>query len=309
MQKQIQTETRIPVKLSDLVTKQPEDVYREVERLCQMMFVQPDLGFMSRVFEDVLNLFAGKYPGYRECNTRFHDLGHTLDCYLALARLLHGASVEGRVFSQRQVLLALITSLFHDTGYIQKMDEPEGTGGQYTLVHVDRSIQFMSRYLSEKDLPGAEIDFCAACLQCTGLNVRLDKVIFVSRDHEILGKMVGTADLLGQMAGRTYLERLVFLFHEFDEAGVPGFESEMDLLLKTTSFYEMTQKRFADQLEGVNRWSRPHFRARWNIDEDLYQEAITRNMNYLESVLALHGERYRPHFRREGLLKDQGGRP
>ena len=36
----------------------------------------------------------------------------------------------------------MLAILMHDTGYLKKRGDNEGTGAKYTLTHVDRSIQF-----------------------------------------------------------------------------------------------------------------------------------------------------------------------
>ncbi len=55
--------------------------------------------------------------------------------------------------------------------------------------------------------------------------------------------MLGSADLLGQMSDRAYLEKLLFLYKEFREAGIPGFNTEFDIIRKTVDFYEITVQR------------------------------------------------------------------
>lgn len=40
------------------------------------------------------------------------------------------------------------------------------------------------------------------------------------------------------MADRAYLAKLIYLYHEFREGGVAGYESELDLLKKTPTFTE-----------------------------------------------------------------------
>lgn len=65
------------------------------------------------------DLFSGKYPGYRGCTTRYHDLNHTLHCFLLMARLIHGAFINGVVFKEEDVVLGLISALMHDTGYLR----------------------------------------------------------------------------------------------------------------------------------------------------------------------------------------------
>jgi hypothetical protein len=126
---------------------------------------------------------------------------------------------------------------------------------------------------------------------------------FISRNNETLGQMLGTADLLGQMADLTYLERLPFLYHEFKEGGVPGFADELDLLQKTPAFWEFTQKRLVGELGGVDRLMRDHFRVRWGIDHDLDREIVERNIAYLQFILVNHGADYQRYLRRGGLIK------
>jgi hypothetical protein len=41
-------------------------------------------------FYDCARLFTGQYPGYNGCDTTYHDMQHTLDMTLALARLVVG---------------------------------------------------------------------------------------------------------------------------------------------------------------------------------------------------------------------------
>jgi hypothetical protein len=116
-------------------------------------------------------------------------------------------------------------------------------------------------------------------------------------------RKLGTADLLGQMADRTYLERLPFLYHEFKEGGVPGFADELDLLQKTPAFWEFTQKRLAGELGGLDRLMRDHFRVRWGIDQDMDRETVERNIAYLQFILVNHGDDYQRYLRRDGLIK------
>ena len=119
----------------------------------------------------------------------------------------------------------------------------------------------------------------------------------------MLGKMVGTADLLGQIADRTYLEKLPFLYHEFKEGDVPDFESELDLLKKTPEFYDRTIERFERELGGVNRYMRDHFRVRWGIDKDLYMTSMENKIKYLKYVLEDHEDDYREYLRRGNLME------
>jgi hypothetical protein len=296
--------TRKAGKLADLIDMEnPAAVLEEVHHILKLISPDLDGRKLVQVFQDVSNLFQGRYPGYRPCNTWYHDLKHTTDCFLALARLIHGATVNGLELTSRYVSLGLIAALLHDTGYIQRDDEMTGTGAQFTIIHVERSIEFMRQYFVAGGYAEEEFRFAANCLKCTGLTVNIGREVqFLNRDNEVLGKMLGVADLLGQMADRTYLEKLPFLFQEFREAGVPGFSSELELLEKTPGFWEFIQQRFASELDNLDRYMRDHFRVRWGIDQDLNRQTVETNIAYLKHVLKNSGPDYARHLRRGNLM-------
>jgi hypothetical protein len=274
----------------------PQAVFEEVCRMVAVTNGQTNLRLLCKVFEDVFKLFRGEYPGYQKCNTLYHDFKHTTDCLLTMARLIHGASLNGLALPDRDVILGLTAALFHDSGYIQGDDDQEGTGAKYTLVHVERSVVFMEKYFHQAGLPLRDLNYCQCCVRCTGLEVKIGEIPFESAHHQAVGWMLGTADLLGQMADRTYLERLTFLYQEFKEAHVPGFESELDLLRKTPAFWEFTQFRMASELGNVARYMRGHFREWWGLNRDLNRETIERNIAYLKFVLEHHESEYRKYL-------------
>jgi hypothetical protein len=257
----------------------------EVKKIILLMFRQFDFDQIEQVFQDIIKIFSGHYPGYRRCNTFYHDLTHTMECLLATAQLIHGAFLNGISFEKRDVNLGLIAAFMHDTGYIQGVEDNTGTGGKYTLCHIERSIEFMKNYFQDKGFPSDYMPICSNFLRCTGLDVKIAEIRFQSREHEILGKILGTADLIGQMANENYLRKLPFLYNEFKEGGVPGYKDEFELLEKTPAFWEVVKKRFRSDLGHVDGYLRDHFRVRWGIDQDLYREAIDRNIEHLKSLL------------------------
>jgi hypothetical protein len=290
-------------KYEDLILMtDPQAIFEEVCRIIMALNAQFDFTSLFRVFDDVVKLFGGDYPGYQKCNTWYHDLKHTTDCLLAMARLMHGASLNGLTLTKRDLALGLVAALLHDTGYIQASSDLEGTGAKYTLVHIERSIAFMEKYLAQAGFPSRDLDYCRCCVHCTGLDVKIGEIRFESDIHRAVGCMLGTADLLGQMADRTYLERLPFLYREFEEGKVPGFESELDLLRKTPAFWEFTQQRFVGELGNLNQYMRDHFRTWWSMDKDLNQETIEENIAYLKFILENHKSDYRRYLRRDGLM-------
>ncbi len=289
-------------RLSELVNMEsPQDVFDEVKCTVLMMFSRFDFVPLNLLFQDILNLFQGRYPGYQECDTTYHELKHTTDTFLATARIIHGATIRNLNFSERGVALTLISALLLDSGYILAHDE-KGPGAKYTLVHIGRSIAFMEKYLMDKGYSREDVKYCDAILKCTGLDVKLAEISFLSQEHETLGKMLGTADLSGQMADRTYLEKLLFLYYEFKEANIEGIGSELDFLRNTPGFFDMVMERFRRELGGVYKYMRDHFRVRWGIDEDLYTLAIEASIRYLKYILEHHEEDYREYLSRGDLI-------
>ena len=83
------------IPLSQLVNMEdPLEVIGEVETIVFMMFPEFDFEVVKRIFADVLALYRGDYPGYRKCNTVYHDMKHTTDALLAFTRLVHGSFIK-----------------------------------------------------------------------------------------------------------------------------------------------------------------------------------------------------------------------
>jgi hypothetical protein len=277
------------------------EILKEVKFATALINPQFDFQYLDKAFEDIEKLFKGSYPGFKRCNTNYHDLRHTMMVLLAMARLIHGAFLGGMKFTDKEINLGLIAALMHDTGYIQAVDDHFGTGAKYTLIHVKRSIIFVQDYYTDEKYFRDDLECFRDILICTGLNMDIKKVTFSSVNIEIMGKMLGTADLLGQMADRLYLEKLIPLFHEFEEGKVPGFESELDLLRKTTNFYKSVQARFEIDLSNVNRYMVSHFQHRWNIGKNIYDESIEKNINYLMYILKSNSKNLHDCLRRNTI--------
>jgi len=263
-----------------------DDVIEEIKNIILLIYRNFDFNQFDQAFGDILKLFHGHYPGYRRCNTFYHDLSHTMDCLLVTAKLIHGAGLNGIFFTHRDVTLGLISALMHDTGYIQAVEDNTGTGAKYTVSHIERSIEFMKKYFQDHAFPSEYLPICSDLLRCTGLDVTIAEIKFQSREHEILGQILGTADLIGQMANENYLEKLPFLFDEFKEGGVPGYRDKFDLLRQTPAFWEMIKQRLVMELGQVDRYLRDYLRVLWGINQDLYRQAIDRNMERLQAFLA-----------------------
>jgi len=284
--------------------RKPNDIVGEVQYILNLIHPEFDFSPISRIFCDTLRLFGGEYEGYRACNTRYHDIEHTVMVFLASARLVHAVAISGWNLREKDIDLCLAASLLHDAGFIQTDDDIEGTGAKYSIGHERRSVEFIRTYLGERGYSDDQISACASMIECTILAVSPRDIVFRDDDVEILGKIVGTADLVAQIADRIYLEKLLYLYEEFAEAHIPGFDSELDLLKKTGVFYEeISKKRLNNDLGGVSKLMHHHFRERWAIDKDLYEEYIEKNIDYLKGVLQRHEESYRTMLKRGGIVK------
>ena len=289
------------IQLSQLVDmKTPAAVFEEVKNIFINHYPVTVFGDIRHAFKDFQDLFSGQYPGYRSCNTKFHDEIHTMDALLAIMRLIDGYNLRNSSkIPLKEVRIALIATIFHDTGYIQQKSDKKGTGAKYTLNHVERSVDFVGKYF--KKIGYSKNEFVAAgnIINCTGLSADIMNIKFSSSTEKLLGYMLGSADLLGQMASRTYLERLIYLYREFKEGNVKGYVSEYELLKKTLGFYAQTKLRLSDTLKGVNKYLIYHFKKRYRVNNDLYQEAINRQIKYLEEMLKHNQEAFKVMLKRK----------
>lgn len=86
------------------------------------------------------------------------------------------------------------------------------------------------------------------------------------------------------MADRTYLEKQLFLYLEFEEAHFGSFQNIHDLLRKTRNFYEVTRQKLDGELGG-------------------YLESIEKNIAYLGKVTSLNEAKYLSMLKRGGIVE------
>ncbi len=303
-QKNCQERIMSYIQLSNLVNMySPEAVFKEIRFTLNLISSEFDTSEIAKVFKTTIDLYEGNYPGYRVCSTEYHDLRHVTDVSLAMVRLIHGALLDGRSISERHITISLIAALLHDAGYIQEDWDMEGTGAKHTAEHVPRSADFLERYGIKNGLSDKEIAMGRSMILCTDLALDISAISFFSDEAEFLGKLLCAADLLAQMADRTYLEKLLFLYHEFKECNLGGYKSAEDLLQKTIGFYAFVAQRIEDILDGYDRLMILHFSSRWDIHRNLYHEAIENQKSYLNQILANPDAAPFEHLRRNGIVR------
>lgn len=233
----------------DIDTRNPAAVEGEASAIYRSMFPQGDPEFIHRAFSWVQECFNGRHREYLPIDARYHDLEHTMQGTLCMVRLLQAREQAGAKppLTQRIFELGLLAILFHDTGYLKKRGDADGTGAKYTLTHVARSVQFAEEFLDSHNVPIDDIRAVQHMIRCTGVNVNLGRIPFQNDLERIIGFCLGTADLLGQMAADDYVEKLPVLFAEFEESarfyagkmsGITTFTNPEDLMRKTPEFWE-----------------------------------------------------------------------
>lgn len=255
-----------------------------------------DRDLLHAAFADVGRLFRGEYPGYLACDMPYHDLRHSLDTALLMARLIDGYQIEhiGRenALGPEFAVLGVLLALFHDTGLIRKTREADRAGPEFMSTHEERGIDFAEEYLRGTSL--AAHSPLALLIDATRLMADLTMLFSGHRIPIVaLGHMLGTADLLSQVSDRYYVERCFFhLYPEFvlggndrirhaDGSETVLFSDAFDLLRKTPAFYEhVVQRRLQENFENAYRYLAVHFG-----DADPYLPAVARNTERLARVL------------------------
>lgn len=279
-----------PAEINELFDNDdPQVVWAKTTEIIRRMSPGYDFSLFRSAYADILRLFSGDYPGYGPMRTLYHDLPHTLEVLLCGVRLMHGVHVSGDRLSDDEITLILIAILMHDVGYAQRKGEESGTGAQYTQTHVQRGVEFMRQYFTDCGLPPAVPVAVAAMILGTEHNRPFAQICFTDERSRMLGRIVATADITGQMADRIYLEKLLFLYLEFREAQIGSYQSMYDLLRQTNHFYQTIREKLDGALGGIYRKLEHHFQDTLGVGNNYYLEAIEKNMAYLAQVVA-HGE-------------------
>lgn len=278
-----------------------EETRRQVALVVRDMSPTHDLRRIDRLFALVARACAGRLDGYQKLQTLYHNDQHMLEVVLCATRLLHGVHLSGRSFSADGIDMAIMGALLHDIGYLKRDDEEAGTGAQFTATHVQRGTVFARRHLTTE--PASFLASLANVILITDHRLPVGRLTFGSAEEELAAKITGTADLVGQMANREYLERLLLLFFEFQEAGMGNFADFDALLEGTAAFYRKTCQRLDGPLGALSPFLARHFEKADGVSGNHYQDAIDRNLAYLDHVLeAAPGHRIE-RLKRGGLVR------
>ena len=252
------------------------------------------LATLETALADFERLFTGQTPGYLGVDTVYHDLQHSQDVVLAMTRLMAGyerSHPDGPRIGAERALMGLVTALFHDSGYIREIAEKDiPNGAVFTRQHVTRSARHLGRYLPTIGLADW-VPVSTRIVHFTGYEMPLDTIRVADARDRLVGHMLGTADMLAQMADRCYLEKCRDrLYAEFvlgDVAAHKGadgvkvlYGSGLDLLRQTPQFVATTiDSRLGGMFAHAYRHVEPLYGG-----VNPYMDAIQQNVDYLRGL-------------------------
>lgn len=274
-------------------------VAAEVGAILQRRYPGSDFSALDGLFRDFNALYEGSFPGFRGCEIRYHDAQHVLDVTLAMARLLDGHELQPEYVGPLGPDLALAgiaAALFHDSGYIRRSrDTRHRNGAAYTRSHVSRSERFLRDYLPAVGLRGM-VGTCGRIVHFTGYERDTRGLAVADEREHRLGALLGTADLIAQMADVDYVRKCRdHLYEELEIGGMAGkdghithtgtiYRSADHLLESTPDFIRNTiEQRLDGQFKRAYRCAATHFGG-----PNLYMEAIEDNRRRLQALLATH---------------------
>ena len=272
----------------------PAAVNEAVGRIYARLYPGDSAEAIDRAFCDLDLLYRGAYPGYHACDTPYHDIQHVLDVTLAMARLMDGYErMEGgwKRFGAPLFRLGIVTALYHDIGYLRESSDTEHqNGAEMTLTHVSRGSRFLRWYLPLIGM-GDMAEAAAGLIHFTGYEMPIARIVVPSLRYRLLGTLLGSADLIAQMADRCYLEKCRDrLYPEFVAGGLAVkrrtdgtedvvFESGDDLVRKTPKYFEDAAQRLDQEFGSGYHYGGRHFGG-----ENPYVREIHRNVRFAEAI-------------------------
>jgi hypothetical protein len=160
---------------------------------------------------------------------------------------------------------------------------------------VSRSARFIEDYLASNGMTEFGRD-AVQVVHFTGYEMAVDRIPLPGAEFRLVGSLLGSADILAQMADRCYLEKCYDrLYPEFVLGGVTRrrldddseeilYRSAADLVLKVPEFHQAAMRRLERDLGGHYAHAEKHFG-----DQNLYLDAIGKNVEHARSIAA-HGD-------------------
>ncbi len=274
----------------------PPAVLQAIEQLFAGTWPAAPTDALRRAVTQFDDMFSGRTPGYAGVDTLYHDRQHTLDVTLTMARICAGYEQQVEPLwklGAERALAGVIMALFHDVGYLRRSsDTAQRNGAEFTRTHVSRGVEFLRDYLPQLGL-GEWAAVASQVLHFTGYEKPFSELLLDDARDLRLGHLLGTADMITQMADRCYLEKCRDrLYPEFVLGGMAlplenasaeqvRYASGLDLLRQTPQFAAETRaKRLDGEFNRAYRYLEILFDGR-----NPYMESIEQNLQFLEQVL------------------------
>jgi len=273
-------------------TTDPDQVAGEIFRIYRNLYQKDPDPAMRQAFVDLARLYRGETPEFHACDTDYHDIQHVLDVTLAMARLMDGCkrATNDPKLDEHMFRLGIISALYHDVGYLRHhKDTRHKNGAEYTSTHVGRGVHFLEAYLPTIGMT-EDARAASRMLHYTGYEVPVSRIRVAPR-YQLIGSLLGSADIVAQMADRCYLEKVHDrLYPEFVIGGVTRkratdgseqviFESAPDLIFKTPGFYKGANKRLTQDLGNYYTYLEKHFGG-----QNIYLEELDKNMDHARKI-------------------------
>jgi len=274
-------------------TTEPAAVANEIGRIYEHLYQNDAPASVARAFDDLARLYRGEFAGYHACDTDYHDIQHVLDVTLAMGRLMDGCvrASSTETISESLFAVGVVTALFHDCGYIRhRKDTRHQYGAEYTTTHVSRGARFLQDYLRAIGM-GEWAGTAARLIHFTGYEMPVSRIRVPGPETRLVGNLLGSADILAQMADRCYLEKCHDrLYPEFVLGGVTRrrlddaseetlYRSAADLVVKVPNFYQVAATRLNRDLGAHYVYAEKHFG-----DQNLYLDEVGKNVDHARSI-------------------------
>ncbi|MBI3885524.1 MAG: HD domain-containing protein, partial [Opitutae bacterium] len=246
-------------------TKNPAAVAQAVTQCFAGMGAPGSGPLLERLISGVTRLFAGEHAGLLPIDMFYHNYEHTLQATVCAVHMLVGRhrAQTAPVLSARDGELTVMAALMHDTGFLKRTDDRQGTGAKYTFVHERRSADLARSFLPPFGVAPAELDDIATAIGCTGPANRISGATFRRPEARLIACVLVTADYLSQMSAPDYVDKLPVLYREFVEAydfeELPAdkrlFHSFRDLMERSPAFWEKFVRPMLDtEMGGLYRF-------------------------------------------------------
>ena len=134
-------------------------------------------------------------------------------------------------------------------------------------------------------------DVASELIHFTGYETRVDKIRVPAPIYRLLGTMLGSADIIAQMADRCYLEKCRDrLYPEFVLGGLATrrapdggeqvvYASGLDLVMKTPDFFLGARKRLDGDLGASHNFAHRHFGG-----QNVYLDEVEKNIKFAREI-------------------------